>query len=121
MNTVLEKEFTVTNAESASAVGSGGLNVFSTPSMIAFMENVALTASEEKLTEGQTTVGIEINVRHLAATAIGKTVLIKATLKSQEKKILTYDIEAFEEKKLIGKAEHKRAIVNSDAFMAKLN
>lgn len=121
MDTLLEKEFIVTNAESASTVGSGGLNVLSTPSMIAFMENVALTISEEKLIEGQTTVGIEINAHHLAATAIGKTVLVKAALKSHKKKILTYAIEVYEGNKLIGTAEHKRSIVDSQVFMDKLN
>lgn len=120
MDKVFEKEFIVTDADSAAAVGSGGLNVLATPAMIAFMENVGLTACEPGLADGETTVGMEINVKHLAPTAIGKKIRIKATLVNQLKKIITFHIEAYDGDTLIGEAEHKRAIVSVDKFMANL-
>lgn len=117
MEKLVEKEFVVLDAHSAAAVGSGGLNVFGTPSMIAFMENVALTASEPECESGDTTVGIELNVRHLAPTAIGRKVRVQAELVERHKKILTFKLRAFDDNKLIGEADHKRAIVNIDKFM----
>lgn len=75
-----------------------------------------ITALEE------TTVGIEINVQHMAATEIGTKILIKTTLSSQNKNILTYYINAYDESNQhIGSAEHKRAIVNRRKFMEKLD
>lgn len=117
MKKMLENEFVVLDAHSAAAVGSGGLNVLGTPSMIAFMENVALTASEPECKSGDTTVGIELNVRHLAPTAIGRKVRVQAELVERHKKILTFKLRAFDDNKLIGEADHKRAIVNIDKFM----
>lgn len=118
MERVLEKEFVVTDADSASVISSGALRVFATPAMIAFMENVALTACESLLEAGETTVGIEINTQHFAPTAIGKKVRIKASLVNKLKNIISFHIEAYDGDTLIGQAEHKRAIVNIDKFMA---
>lgn len=122
MNIVLEKQFTVTYSESAEAIGSGELKVLSTPSLIAFMENTAMDIAKEITESEQTTVGIEINVQHLAATSIDSKILVKATLESQSKNILSYNIEAYDENnQQIGTAEHKRAIVNKESFMSKLD
>lgn len=117
---MLEKEFIVETKHAASQMGSGDLEVLSTPSMIAFMENVAKELAEEKLKLGETTVGIDLNVKHLKATAIGKKVRIQANLTEQNKSILFYEIEAYEEEYLIGKGTHKRAIVDASQFMENL-
>ena len=117
MEKYFEKEFVVLDEHSAAAVGSGGLKVFGTPAMIAFMENVALTASEPECDSGDTTVGIEINVRHLAPSAIGRKIQVRANLVERRKQILSFKIEAYDSNKLIGEATHKRAIVNIDSFM----
>lgn len=58
----------VTQEVTAAAVGSGLLPVFSTPSLIALMENAAVNALEGTLDEGVTTVGTMISIEHLAAT-----------------------------------------------------
>jgi len=117
---MLEKEFMVEKKHSATKVGSGGLDVLSTPSMIAFMESAAKEVIEKDLENGKTTVGIELNVQHLKATAIGKTIRVKATLTDQKKTILFYEIEAYEGDALIGKGEHRRAIVDAEVFMKNL-
>ncbi|HLR91671.1 MAG TPA: thioesterase family protein [Atopostipes sp.] len=117
---MLEKEYTVERKHSAAEVGSGHLNVLSTPAMIGFMEHTAKELADSELKEGETTVGIEVNIQHIKATAIGKTVTVKATLTERKKNILFYQVEAYEQEQLIGKGEHKRAIVDADAFMEKL-
>ncbi|TVP91728.1 thioesterase family protein [Alkalibacterium sp.] len=121
MSKKLEKEFTVKESETAQAVGSGGLPVLSTPHMIAYMENTAMTLMQKELEEGETSVGMEINVNHLAPTALKKKVAVKAEQTDQNKGIYTYKIEAFVDNQLIGKATHKRAVVNEEKFMNRLN
>ena len=117
---MLEKEFVVEDKHSATQVGSGGLEVLSTPSMISYMEAVAKELIEPDLTTGQTTVGIEVNVQHLKGTPLGKTVKVTATLTEQKKTILFYDVKAYQENELIGAGEHKRAIVEANEFMENL-
>lgn len=117
---MLKKEFLVEDKHSAKQMGSGDLDVLSTPSMIAFMENVVKEAALEKLDSAQTTVGIDLNVQHIKATAIGKKIRVEADLTEQNKSILSYEIAAYEDEHLIGKGTHKRAIVNSGQFMENL-
>lgn len=114
---MLEKEFKVEKEHTARQIGSGDLEVLSTPSLVAFMENVAKEIVESQLKETQTTVGVELNVKHLKATAVGKKVKVRATLTAQNRSILLYNVEAYDGNFMIGKGEHKRAIVDSDQFM----
>ena len=69
---------TVSPANTASAVGSGLLPVFATPSMIALMENAAVNAVQPALEEGQGTVGTHMDVSHDAATPVGMAVYAEA-------------------------------------------
>lgn len=114
------KIFTVQSQHSASEMGSGDLNVLSTPSLIAFMENVAKEEAAHLLEAGETTVGIELNIKHIKATAIGKTIRVEATLTQQDHSILIFEVVAYEENKRIGTGTHKRAIVETEKFMEQL-
>ncbi len=122
-NFITTKDKTVALNDTATVYGSGLLEVFATPAMVAFMENVAHESVAQYLPEGFTTVGTEINVQHLKATLVGKTVTAKSQFiaaKSSGKRLF-FDIEVFEEgEKLIGKATHSRYIVESSVFMEKL-
>lgn len=120
MNQTIEKQFVVKESETAKAAGSGDLPILSTPHMIAYMENTAKTLMQQSLKEDDTSVGMEIHVSHLAPTALKKTVIVKAEQTVQNEKIYTYNIEAYVENNLIGKATHKRAIVNKDKFMSRV-
>lgn len=117
---MFEKEFLVEEKHSAAQMGSGDLDVLSTPSLIAFMENTAKEEVLDKLAEEETTVGIDLNVQHVKATALGKRVRVVSTLTEQKKSILFFDLEAFEDDQLIGKGTHKRAIVHAEKFMGNL-
>lgn len=110
-------EAVVTEDKLARTMGSGLLDVFATPAMIALMENAAMHVVMPCMQEGNDTVGIEINASHLAATKPGKKVKATATLTAIEKRILTFEIVAEDEDKVIGKAVHKRAIINVEKFM----
>ena len=84
---------------------------FSTPSMISLMEQVAL---ENHLTLEQTSVGFEVNVRHLAPSSIGATVVAKAELTDIDRNRLTFSVEAFDNDTKIGEGTHRRAVISSN-------
>lgn len=112
-------EVEVVHENTAAAVGSGALEVFATPSMIALMEKAALELAGKYLEEGQGTVGIEMNVQHLAATPVGMTVRAEVELIAIEKRVLTFKVEAYAGQELIGTGLHKRCIVLNERFMEK--
>ena len=109
----------VEREDTALEVGSGSLLVYATPCMAALMEGAACEALEGLLSEDQTTVGIELNLKHLAATPVGMEVRAEAEVTAVEGKIITFIITAYDEAGKIGEAQHKRAIVNSQKFLDK--
>lgn len=111
---------TVTEQNTALALGSGDLPVFATPALVALMENAAMQTVASLLPEGSTTVGGFIETSHLAPSAIGKTIQATATLTEVKGKKLSFNIEAFEGEKLVGKATHIRFIVDREKFMNSL-
>ena len=113
VSTLVERE------DTAAEVGSGSLLVYATPCMAAIMEGAACEAIEAGLEEGETTVGIELNLKHIAATPVGMEVRAEAEVAAVEGKILTFSIKAFDEAGEIGNATHKRALVNSQRFLDK--
>lgn len=109
----------VERADTAAEVGSGSLLVYATPCMVALMEGAACEAIEEALADGQTTVGMELNIQHLSATPVGHEVRAEAIVTSVEGKVITFEVQAFDEAGPIGKGTHKRCIVNSQKFLEK--
>ncbi len=106
--------------ESAAAVASGALDVFSTPSLVALFECAALQAVDPKLPEGQGTVGIEVAVRHLKATPIGQKVRCTVTITQVEGKKISFTGEMWDEQGKIGEGTHTRYIVNQAEFMKRI-
>jgi predicted thioesterase len=115
--TSLVKELIVTENETAIAIGSGDLEVYATPAMIALMENVAKNLVIDGLPHGYTTVGIDMSIKHIKSSPIGANITCKATLIKIDGKKLFFDVEASDDKGIIGKGSHIRYIVNSKDFM----
>ncbi len=113
-------EMIVTENDTASKLGSGDLDVFSTPSMIALMENTSKNVVEKFLPEGFSTVGIQVSIKHLKATPLGMKVRCEAFLEAVEGKKLTFKVEAWDEKGKIGEGTHDRFIINVESFMNKI-
>ncbi len=105
--------------DTALEVGSGSLLVYATPCMAALMEAAACEAIAAGLEETETTVGIELNLKHLSATPVGLEVRAEAEVTAVEGKIVSFAIEAFDEVGKIGEATHKRALVNAQRFLDK--
>lgn len=112
---------TVDASKTAREMGSGSLDVYATPALVALMEHAACEALSGTLEEGVTTVGTQMNVSHVAATPVGMEVWAEATLTAQDGRAYTFSIEAYDAAGLIGKAEHQRFAVKVDRFMAKTN
>lgn len=101
-------------------VGSGDLRVYSTPAMMALMEEAAMRAVAPYLPEGTTTVGAHIVSSHVKPTAHGRTVKATAELVAVEGKKLKFVLEASDDEGLIGKGEHLRFVVDREKFMGRL-
>ena len=112
-------EVLVTLENSAVKLGSGDCPVFATPAMVALMEEAASLSVAPYLNEGETTVGTALNIRHNAATALGRTVRAESELIGVEGRKLVFKVAAFDEAGEIGEGEHTRAIVNREKFLAR--
>ncbi|BEP30187.1 thioesterase family protein [Helicovermis profundi] len=111
----------VKEEDTAAKFGSGDIYVFSTPSMVGLMENAAMNAVQSELGEKYSTVGIHLDVKHLAATPMDMEVRAEAMLKEIDGKKLVFWIEVFDEKKKIGEGYHSRFIIDKEKFMNKIN
>ncbi len=117
---IYSQQHLITESETAVIMGSGSLEVYATPAMIALMENTAVQAIDD-LETGFTTVGIEINVRHLKASKPGETVICTAELVEHEGKLYEFQIVVENAKgDKTGTATHKRAAVRIEKFMNSL-
>lgn len=114
-----EKRMTVRPENTAKAVGSGGLEVFATPALVALMEATAMESVGPGLEPGQGTVGTDIHVQHLAATPVGMDVRCESELAAVEGRKLTFEITAYDAAGKIGHATHERFIVDNARFMEK--
>lgn len=114
-------ETVVDNSNTAKFVGSGELEVFATPNMIALMEQAAQASVAPHLEEGQGTVGTSLNVTHDAATPIGMKVWAESELIEIDRRRLVFDVKAYDECGLIGQGRHERFIINNEKFIAKAN
>lgn len=115
----IEHSVTVTDANTAKAVGSGSLPVFATPALAALAEETSCRLLEGKLEEGTTTVGSLLNIKHLAPTPVGMTVKCLCTLTVVEGRRLCFEMELFDDKGKVGEVVHERFVVRIQSFMEK--
>lgn len=114
-------EKVVTNEMTARNMASGTLDVFATPSMIALIEETAWKSVAQELEEGMGTVGISLNVEHVAPTPVGMKVRCETELVKVDGRKLDFKVEVYDECDLIGKGTHCRFIVKNDKFQVKAN
>ena len=115
------KEITVSPADTANRFGSGLIEVYATPAMITLMENTSQECVGKYLPEGFITLGTEVNIKHLKATPVGMKVRCESVLKLVDGKKLLFEVNAWDEKGLIGTGTHGRYIVDKEKFVNKLN
>ncbi|MDE5583848.1 MAG: thioesterase family protein [Ruminococcus sp.] len=110
--TVAEKDFAVN-------VGSGSLEVFATPVMVMLMEKSACNAVAEYLENDETTVGTEMNIKHVSATPENMQVFAKAEVTAINGREITFSVRAYDECGLIGEGTHRRFLVYGKKFTEK--
>ena len=110
----------VTENDTAAKAASGSVEVLATPVMIAWMEEASLRLAQKELEEGFTTVGTEVNIKHLKGTLVGKTVKVLSTLKEIDRKRLGFDVEVIEDGVAVGTGSHTRFIIDTAKFYEKL-
>lgn len=111
----------VKKENTAITMGSGDMEVFATPAMVALMENAAMKAVAAELSEGATTVGAMMNTSHIKPSPLGAEVSATAVLTEVDGRKLTFSVKASDEAGVIGEGTHIRYIVDRERFLSKLN
>ena len=116
-----KQSLVVNNQNSARTMGSGTLDVFATPAMIALMEKTAWQSIAHALEKGQGSVGTKLDVSHDAPTPLGMTVTCESELIEIDGRRLVFSVIAKDEQGIIGKGTHERFVVNEQNFQEKTN
>lgn len=119
LNITHSEQITVEHKDTAAVYGSGSLEVFATPAMIALMEMTCLKSVNNRIGEGNTTVGIKVSISHLKASPVGRVIRCEAKLIEVDRKRLVFEVKCFDGKELVGEGLHERFIVDSEKFMSK--
>ena len=110
---------TVTEADTAQALGSGDVPVLATPRLLALAEAATVRATARHLPAGTTTVGTRVALDHLAATPIGGTVTVAAQLSTVDGRRLTFVVTAADGSADIARGSVERVLVDRERFLAK--
>ena len=115
-----EEKFEVEEKHTAPHVGSGVVRVLGTPWLIAFMEITARKLLDAHLPEGYSTVGVLVNVRHLAASRLGSLIRTRVAVREVDGNRVMLDVEAWDGEELAGKGEHERYVIDVQRFLKRV-
>ena len=114
---IRQETFLVEEIHTAYHIGSGDERVLSTPSMISFMEQVSNRLISDILPGDDMSVGIEVNIKHLAPTPVNSEIRVQVEVIEVEQKRVFLKVEAWDPVDKIGEGTHRRAIVDKIKFM----
>ena len=109
----------VTDQLTAAAIGSGSVEVFATPYMVAAMENAACEALRPYYGEGENSVGTKLEISHDAATPVGMKYWAEAEVTEVDRRLIVLKVTAYDETGVIGSGTHERFIIQMEKFLAK--
>ena len=112
---------TVNEENTAKAMGSGTLDVFATPALIALMEEPCWRSVANELEEGCGTVGTLLEIKHTAPTPVGREVICESVLTEVDGRRLVFEVTAHDAKGVVGEGSHERFIIQNEKFQAKAN
>lgn len=113
--------FTVTDDDTAAAVGSGDLPVLGTPRLLAWAEAATCAAVAAELEDQRTSVGTRVSLEHRAASAVGEVVHVTATVTHRDGRLIRFEVVAVDSRDaVVGHGEVTRVVVERDRFMARL-
>jgi predicted thioesterase len=110
----------VTEADTATALGSGDVRVLGTPRVLALAEAATVAATAGRLPAGATTVGIRVELSHLAPTPVGGTVAAEAILSTVDGRRLTFTVAVHDGATVAARGQVERVVVDREAFMTKV-
>jgi fluoroacetyl-CoA thioesterase len=110
----------VTEQLTAASIKSGLVSAYATPAMTALMENASVMAIQKVLPKGQTSVGAEMCVKHIAPTPVGVRVHARSEVTAVDGRRVTFKVEAWDPKEKIGEGTHTRVIVDAARFRDKV-
>jgi len=117
-----ELTFPVTEADTASTLGSGDLPVLGTPRMLAWFEAATVAALQGTLVAGQSSVGTRVQLEHTRASAVGTTITVRARLVAADGRLLRFDVAAEDSSgAAVGHATVTRVVVDAERFLARLS
>ena len=112
---------TVNEENTAKAMGSGTLDVFATPALIALMEETCWRSVANELEKGCGTVGTLLEIKHTAPTPVGMKVICESTLTEVDGRRLVFEVIARDAKGVVGEGKHERFIIQNEKFQTKAN
>jgi len=112
-------ELTVGDDDTAIALQSGSLPVLATPRVVSLVEQVSVLAVGDGLDEGQTTVGMKVQLDHLAPTAVGRTVVAESTIEAVQGRRIMFQVQVSDDRGLVAVGRVTRVVVDIDRFMTK--
>jgi predicted thioesterase len=115
-----EKTITVTEAQAARHLAEQGIGVFSTPELVRFVEMCALEGTRPFLQPGQDSVGIGVDLKHLAATPVGMRITARCTLVEIDRRRLSFTFEVHDELDKVGEGRHDRFIVDTEKHQRRI-
>jgi predicted thioesterase len=113
-------ELTVTEADTAIALGSGDVPVLATPRVLALAEQATVAATAGALPPGATTVGTRVELAHLSATPVGRTVTAEATLSTVDGRRLAFTVTVHDGDVAVARGEVHRVVVDRETFLARI-
>jgi len=111
----------VDQASTARQLGSGTVDVLATPELVRLMETASVAALANHLPPEFTTVGVAINVKHIAPTPVGLSVKVRATLTNAQGRRLKFEIVAHDDVEEVGRGTHERVLVEVENFVTRAN
>lgn len=110
-------ELTVTDADTAQAVGSGDVPVLGTPRVLALAEAATVAATATRMPAGSTTVGVRVELDHRAATPVGRTVAAQARLTKVEGRRLLFEVAVLDGDDTVAEGRVERLLVDRQRFV----
>lgn len=115
-------EFTVTDQDTATALGSGDLPVLGTPRLLAWAESATCAAIQDSLTDGQSSVGSRVQLDHVGASPVGADVRVTANVTHVDGRLVRFEVvaEHAADSRVVGHGEVTRVVVDRDRFLGRL-
>ena len=115
-----ELSFQVEHKHTAAHIGSGSLKVLATPMMIAFMERVARDLLALHLPQGYSSVGVHVDIHHLAPTPLGEKVWVTCKIVAVDSRRVDFAVRAWDAHETVGEGTHQRVVINEERFIKRV-